>query len=559
MKKFFSILLVACMIIGTMAITVSAAPPPVPAIVNNNTYIPTPVEVPKFTTPPTFDGVITTEEWVGEPSIKFGPATAAIAGINEKGIPHPQRGESVTADNSFFDPYYSTLVEEEYNKMYTEVWFRYDANNMYIAAKVHDVTGQCNKQAFSMDDIWNGDNIEITFDPEGPNSGMISGVPGFEGDPNYDWTTTPFNQEIFNHFRVNNNVNNNYRQCWIRDFDKKNDFVFARDFVDGLDYGFNTKSGNELYDNIKITVDENDDGSCIINYEIYIPWAEIFRSYGSAADAVPGKVFGAVFSVTEAYDMSKAGGWRYYDSCYSWGGGHFGGWAQDAPNSAGGTNAVILSAETLTPFEAPVPGGGNEGGNEGSGNEGSGNEGTVNPPAPPVIEEGGDKIEVDKDDIVEEPTTEGNTATTTKTYKIPVASKLDYKTATELSYTFSFDTEKFEFNGIIGLDEADYKLETNADGSYKLTIVNIDKVKAAKTGDKLFEISVKSKDDASIDDINLDIKDDYKKVTNAPTSNTGTTTKPTSPNTGDNIAVVAAIAVVSLAVFAVATKKRRFN
>lgn len=563
MKKVVSILLTACMLLSAMAISAAAAIVPLDPIENTNTYIPTPVEVLKFTTPPTIDGVISKDEWAGNATIKFGVATAATTIYS----PHPELAEAVSADNTFWDPYYTTLTEEQYNKMKTQVWFRYDDNYLYVAAKVLDVTGVVNKKADEMENIWNGDALEITVDPEGPNSGMFN----FDGtkiganlNPGYDWTTTPFDQTIFNEYRTGDetNVNNNYRKCWIRDLQKKNDFVFAKSFWDDEVYGYETQAGREYWQNAGITVDDNGDGTYYINYEIRLKWNDVLRTYKKKINFGPGLILGCVVSVTEAWDMDLQSDWRYYDSCYCWGGGHFGGWAQDAPNSAGGTNAIVLSATEVTPYETPF----------------EDDESEPEPePLPPVIEEGGGKNEVDDDDIVvEDPSTgdgtgegEGtgtgtgdgtgtSTPSTVKTFKIPVKADANYKTLTgELVYTFAFNTEKFVFDSIVGLDESDYKLELNADGTCKLTITNIEKVKAVATGEKLFDVALKSKEGVEVEtkDIKFSYEDKYEYQKPAATPNK----KPSSPATGDEFVIVAAVAVVALAAFAVATKKRRFN
>ncbi len=150
---------------------------------------------------------------------------------------------------------------------------------------------------------------------------------------------------------------------------------------------------------------------------------------------------------------------------------------------------------------------------------------------PPVTQEGGDKIEVE---IVEK---EDGTIT------IPVLSKKEYKTVTSLSYTLNFDAAKFEIQGINGLEEADYKLEQAEDGSYVLTIVSLNKVKAAATGTQLFEIVLKIKDGATAAD--LDTKTFLK--------DTFTYTVAT----GDSMLYVAVIAAVMLAGCAVVVSKKR--
>lgn len=130
------------------------------------------------------------------------------------------------------------------------------------------------------------------------------------------------------------------------------------------------------------------------------------------------------------------------------------------------------------------------------------------------------------------------------TFSIPVLAKPEYKTVTTISYNFSFDTEKYEFVGVEGLDASDYTAEQKADGSYLVTIKNIAKIKAAATGDKLFELVFKAKaEGAKADGLTLKLSDTYKYTV----------------VTSDNMLLVALIATVAMA--AVTTvgvyKKRR--
>ncbi len=161
-------------------------------------------------------------------------------------------------------------------------------------------------------------------------------------------------------------------------------------------------------------------------------------------------------------------------------------------------------------------------------NQGGSTGGAINKP---TTSTGGDKIDVE---VIEK---EDGTIT------IPVLSKKEYKTVTSLSYTLKFDTAKFDIQGINGLDEADYKLEQAEDGSYVLTIVNLDKIKAAATATQLFEIVLKIKDGATAADLDTkEFLEDSFTYTVA---------------TGDGMLYVAVIAAVMLAGCAVVVSKKR--
>ena len=131
------------------------------------------------------------------------------------------------------------------------------------------------------------------------------------------------------------------------------------------------------------------------------------------------------------------------------------------------------------------------------------------------------------------------------TFAVIIPGKAVYQTATSVAYTFSFDDEKFEAAGVEGLDKEDYKITENADGSFTLTITNLDKVKNAAEGKDMFKLLFKNKTDAEVKAEDLDVKvvDSYKKAeeTKAPEA-----TKPGNAQTGDNMIFVVIIAVVAV-------------
>ena len=113
-------------------------------------------------------------------------------------------------------------------------------------------------------------------------------------------------------------------------------------------------------------------------------------------------------------------------------------------------------------------------------------------------EAGGDKIDTDvtiRDD---------------GKFAVAVTAKALYKTVTQLSYTFAFNADDYEFVGIEGLEEGEYTVEEK-DGVYTITINNLKPIKAAKEGDKLFDIVFSSKteglDGSTLD---LELADSFK-------------------------------------------------
>ncbi|MBR6650716.1 MAG: hypothetical protein IKL36_04810, partial [Clostridia bacterium] len=140
---------------------------------------------------------------------------------------------------------------------------------------------------------------------------------------------------------------------------------------------------------------------------------------------------------------------------------------------------------------------------------------------------------------------------TDDTFKIAINAQPQFKTATELSYTFTFDPEKFEIIAIEGLDVTDYKLEEVENGKYTLTILNIAKVKSAVAGAELFKLVIKGKNGATAEELGdtskggISVKEAFK-FESAPT--------------GDSMVYVAIVAVAMIIGCAVviAKKKKKF-
>lgn len=361
MKKFISLAIVAVMLVSMLAVNTSAA----------NTYIPKGTEVPMFTKAPDFDGKITKEEWVGEPTISFTVSEASKANT-----------DGVSAQNVYFDNTYSQLSDDELAAMKTDVWFRYDANYLYMGVIVYDPTGNVNVCP-NGNELWNGDNIQIKIDPQGPNSAM------YALDKNFDWTKTPFSNDVFptevwdadkEEWRAPKN--NEYKPYWFLNCDKLADYTasLANDTV----VVFNNTDPHVLLENRAISVipaaTATLPDAVETHYEIALPWAEIYKEFPNLTPA-EGTALGVVLGITENYGVTNAENWRYYDSCYSWGTGLYGGQAVSFPDTIGGTNALVLLGEDTarTPYEEYIPpvvdnGAGNENaGNENAGNENAGN------------------------------------------------------------------------------------------------------------------------------------------------------------------------------------------
>lgn len=98
------------------------------------------VEVLKFNTAPKFDGVITEAEW-GKPTVK------------------------VTMDQKTTEYVDSRGVEEDEANIWFDLYLRWDANFYYVGMYYPDTN---HALAASEGSLWNGDVIQMGFDPAGP-------------------------------------------------------------------------------------------------------------------------------------------------------------------------------------------------------------------------------------------------------------------------------------------------------------------------------------------------------------------------------------------------------
>lgn len=127
---------------------------------------------------------------------------------------------------------------------------------------------------------------------------------------------------------------------------------------------------------------------------------------------------------------------------------------------------------------------------------------------------------------------------------IPVISSVDYLGATKLSYTFEYDVNKFDFLKLEGLEVNDYKIEL-LNNKLVLTIVNIEKVTSVKAGEKLFEIVLSPKAGVTIEELNVKVESSYDKIS----AKEEDKVPAQAPQTGDNMIIVVAVAVIAVVGF----------
>lgn len=124
---------------------------------------------------PTFDGVISAEEW--------GNYTVEVKGSEAA-------GKDATAVSAANTTVWNEKEEAgDHAQLNYRIWLRWDNDYYYIAAEIDDYDGYYNKR--SRGDIWNGDCFQFRVDDKGPNSAQAAAEDG------YDHTVTAFNKEKY--------------------------------------------------------------------------------------------------------------------------------------------------------------------------------------------------------------------------------------------------------------------------------------------------------------------------------------------------------------------------
>ncbi|MBE6688383.1 MAG: hypothetical protein E7588_03775 [Ruminococcaceae bacterium] len=127
MKRFLAVVL-AVMMLSTLVVFVNA---------ERDYEV---VELLQFTTAPKIDGVITEAEW-GKPTVRVQPDQKTTDYVDQDG------------------------VEEAEENIWFDLWLRWDANYYYIGMYLPDTTHYL---PASETNLWNGDVVQMGFDPEGP-------------------------------------------------------------------------------------------------------------------------------------------------------------------------------------------------------------------------------------------------------------------------------------------------------------------------------------------------------------------------------------------------------
>ena len=352
MKKLVSFLMVAFMLTSILALSVSAE--------QTNME----VTIPKFTAMPTFDGVVSAEEW-GDVTVHMVTEGAATAEDTEIGY-----NEEYGLRNIF---YYFAL-EGMSDSLSYDLWIRWDDQYLYVAAIVND------PDPFSLpkggEEIWNGDMMQIRVDEAGPSAIMLQSTPEFN-----------YKTDAFNGVR--------FKKPWSSDKEVFNGILglvkgeTPTIWRCGKTYGdgWNLANDGGL---VGITYVQHEDDTCTTMYEGAIPWAAVNATLVPKA----GDVYGMCVSVA-CSDSNQLNAWL------QWGHGVTSVDENVQPRGTrGGSQAIVLSDTAVTPAEGYAT---------------AGEETTEAPETDPVDEpaQSGDAAQTKAPDESKETTTTKPTANTT--------------------------------------------------------------------------------------------------------------------------------------------------
>ena len=322
MKKIVSLVL-ACILVSAMFVMPTSA---AQSNVEVTAYA--------FETQPTFDGVITEEEW--------GAYTVEV-----------KASEASTVESTTTNPLNTFVFDNDSNgaaqQLQYKLWMRWDKEYFYVAAQIEDPDGYTIQSGRA--NIWNGDCFQFYVDPVGANGVMIN------ADENYDYKTTEF--DFLTHKRPwsdENKVGNfgvgDVNSMGVQVYDMNNEILY-----------FGKRATTEKKNAIAaITTAGSSSGTTTI--ETAIPWEAIFvfaddqfaidETNNTSKQIGNGKVLGMSVSLLNAAYGGK------YNSYLNWGSGITGAQHDEKTEYArfvnGGSNAVVLSEKSAIDNSKTVSG-----------------------------------------------------------------------------------------------------------------------------------------------------------------------------------------------------------
>ena len=309
MKRLISCLMVIAMLASLCAVSAFAE--------KNGGQTNMEVTVPRFSEKPTFDGVISEEEW-GSVTVTVVTEGAATL-VDDDAI---GENKALGLKNYFYCWYDENA---ECDSLAYDMWLRWDDDYLYVAAVVNDPNPF--SAAHSGEEVWSNDMIEIFVDDQGPSATMK------REDPDFNYKTDSFN-------------GSRWKKPWSND---SRIFKGIMSLVKGTEDTFwrqgpNYGDGWDLERDgalVGISYVEHDDYTCTIQYEGAIPWA-VIDTDGTGAPAV-GDAYGMGVGVA-CTDESDLIAWL------QWGQGVLSANEEGQPKpTRGGSQAIVFSGDTVTP------------------------------------------------------------------------------------------------------------------------------------------------------------------------------------------------------------------
>ncbi len=327
MKKTLSFMIVLVMILTTAQFALPAAAIEGLPVAE--------VEAPYFDVKPTFDGIVSEEEW-GEPTVWVDQQDAAQVIFAED---RPDASEF----NTFFyrNPGAGHGYDPETLSMSYMLWLRWDEDYFYMAVKVNDPDGHSLKN--SKGDTWNGDSFQARIDPEGYNASSPLGPEAYDAEwDGKPWSRDDIDNLLFGYVQAAGGFTEAWEYCSDKGLTPFSGGTCKSEIVPA---GAITKDGDYY-------TEDAENG--ITTYELAVPWNVIdtyqheYSEYSSSnTKGAIGREYGMSAVVYNSDEENATARWKW-NAGLSWGSGIINVQQSDYAQTCGGSNKVTLSADTVS-------------------------------------------------------------------------------------------------------------------------------------------------------------------------------------------------------------------